>query len=274
MLRNLARRAPISAQNLIFPPHLSFSSLRPVSSLLGLSHNPLSCPQNAVLDLNAPISYSFSKLGTVQNRELLIDSRYPLASPSAFLLDSKGFATAASEIVSTDVEEEEEEEMQSLLEELSKEGENSEQIHLKKTNEMSKGKYRRLRRRQVKVETEAWEEAAKECREFLKDMCEHKLAPNLPYMKSLFLGWFETLRDEIAAEQERCKVNRRAAHGPYFDQLPADMMAVITMHKLMGLIMTGEGSRGVLVVQAACQIGAAIENEVGMILHFRVIFLW
>lgn len=198
----------------------------------------------------------------VQNRELLplvIDSKYPIASPSVSLIDSKGFSTAANEIGSSDVEEEEE--MQSLLEELSKESKNSGKNYLKKASEMGKGKYKRLRRRQVKVETEAWEEAAKEYREFLKDMCEHKLAPNLPYMKSLFLGWFEPLRDVIEAEQERCKVTRRAAHGPYFDQLPADMMAVITMHKLMGLMMTGEGSRGVLVVQAACQIGEAIENE-------------
>lgn len=128
---------------------------------------------------------------------------------------------------------------------------------------MSYHKYASLRRRQIRVETEAWEHAAKEYRELLADMCEQKLAPNLPYIKSLFLGWFEPLRDQITAEQELV-ANRgsRASHGPYFNMLPADMMAVITMHKLMGLLMTGSGDGSVRVIQAACQIGEAIEHEV------------
>ncbi|KAK9277423.1 hypothetical protein L1049_006966 [Liquidambar formosana] len=128
---------------------------------------------------------------------------------------------------------------------------------------MGQGKYMMLRRRQVTMETEAWEDAAKEYEELLTDMCEQKLAPNLPYMKSLFLGWFEPLRDAIVAEQELCKQGKnRTAYAPYFDMLPADMMAVITMHKLMGLLMTGGGHGNARVVQAACQIGEAIEHEV------------
>ncbi|KAG2633725.1 hypothetical protein PVAP13_2NG232700 [Panicum virgatum] len=128
---------------------------------------------------------------------------------------------------------------------------------------MTYHKYASLRRRQIRVETEAWEQAAKEYRELLADMCEQKLAPNLPYIKSLFLGWFEPLRDQITAEQELvADRGSRASHGPYFNMLPADMMAVITMHKLMGLLMTGSGDGSVRVIQAACQIGEAIEHEV------------
>ena len=63
-------------------------------------------------------------------------------------------------------------------------------------------KHRVLRRRQVKIEAEAWELATKEYKELLKAMCDHKLAPNLPYMKSLFLCWFEPFTDAIAKEQE------------------------------------------------------------------------
>lgn len=131
-------------------------------------------------------------------------------------------------------------------------------------------KYHILRKRQVKTETEAWEQAAKEYQELLMDMCEQKLAPNLPYMKSLFLGWFEPLRDAIAADQEMCRQKRvKPSHAPYIDQLPADMMAVITMHKLMGLLMTNSGGIGSCrVVQASCQIGEAIEHEVGMLFIF------
>ncbi|XP_054819802.1 DNA-directed RNA polymerase 2B, chloroplastic/mitochondrial-like isoform X2 [Prosopis cineraria] len=128
---------------------------------------------------------------------------------------------------------------------------------------MSQSKYQLLRRRQVKIETEAWEQAAKEYRELLMDMCEQKLAPNLPYMKKLFLGWFEPFRDAIAKEQELCQASKiKLAHAPYFDQLPADMMAVITMHKLVSLLMTGGEHGYVKVVHAACSVGDAIESEV------------
>ncbi|GFP97934.1 DNA-directed RNA polymerase 2b chloroplastic/mitochondrial [Phtheirospermum japonicum] len=129
-------------------------------------------------------------------------------------------------------------------------------------------KYKTLRRRQVKIETEAWEQAAKEYRELLNDMCEQKLAPNLPYMKSLFLGWFEPLRNKIAEEQDLIRKGKsRAAYAKYFDHLPADMMAVITMHKLMGMLMIGGEYGYARVVQAACVIGDAIEQEV-RIHHF------
>lgn len=120
------------------------------------------------------------------------------------------------------------------------------------------GRYQMLRRRQVKIETEAWEQAAREYKELLMDMCEHKLAPNLPYMKSLFLGWFEPFRDAIVKEQGKS----RTVYAPYFSQLPADMMAVITMHKITALLMTGNDHGRARVVQAACLIGEAIEQEV------------
>ena len=132
------------------------------------------------------------------------------------------------------------------------------------TSGIDRRKYPALMRRQVKIETQAWEQAAKEYRELLFDMCEQKLAPNLPYVKSLFLGWFEPLRNKIAQEQELCIQGKsKAAYSKYFHLLPADMMAVITMHKLMGLLMTGGEHGNVRVVQAALTIGDAIEQEVG-----------
>ncbi|XP_052198727.1 DNA-directed RNA polymerase 1B, mitochondrial isoform X2 [Diospyros lotus] len=194
------------------------------------------------------------------------------------LMFARGYGSVAEAIVSSTTEEDEEEdsgdkeEMRRLMERqvMSRLGKvevaAAQQGQVKKTSKlvggMGQGKYLMLRRRQVKIETEAWEEAAKEYQELLMDMCEQKLAPNLPYMKSLFLGWFEPLRDAILAEQRLCVEGKnRSAYAPYFDQLPADMMAVITMHKLMGLLMTGGGQGGARVVQAACHIGEAIENE-------------
>ncbi|KAK9911194.1 hypothetical protein M0R45_035115 [Rubus argutus] len=55
------------------------------------------------------------------------------------------------------------------------------------------------------------------------------------------------------------------SHAPFFEHLPADKMAVITMHNLMGLLMIKNGGVGAVnVVQLACAIGEALENEVKM----------
>ncbi|KAL9231262.1 hypothetical protein vseg_006511 [Gypsophila vaccaria] len=128
---------------------------------------------------------------------------------------------------------------------------------------MAPYRYQTLRNRQIKLETELWQQAANEYRELLADMCKLNLAPNLPYVKSLFLGWFEPLRDSIMEDQELIRQGKsRAAYGPFFDLLPADMMAIITMHKLMGMLMSGSGHGNAKVVHAACAIGEAIEQEV------------
>lgn len=177
----------------------------------------------------------------------------------------KGYASAAEAIVSNEDDFSGSEEINELVEAMIKEEKKESFSKQPKimVGGMGVAKYNTLKRRQIKIETEAWEEAAKEYQELIADMCEQKLAPNLPYVKSLFLGWFEPLRDSIAAEQELCKGNFKISHAAYFNELSADMMAVVTMHKLMGLLMTNTaGTGGIRVVQAACQIGEAIENEV------------
>ncbi|KAB1999713.1 hypothetical protein ES319_D12G179800v1 [Gossypium barbadense] len=176
----------------------------------------------------------------------------------------KGYASAAEAIVSNEDDLSGSEEINELVEAMIKEERKESFSKQPKimVGGMGVAKYNTLKRRQIKIETEAWEEAAKEYQELIADMCEQKLAPNLPYVKSLFLGWFEPLRDSIAAEQEVCKGNFKISHAAYFNELSADMMAVVTMHKLMGLLMTNTaGTGGIRVVQAACQIGEAIENE-------------
>ncbi|XVF20882.1 hypothetical protein REPUB_Repub12eG0041700 [Reevesia pubescens] len=189
----------------------------------------------------------FLDMGGRRIREVLGNEQY-IGKPSFGVwrneigcsgLCPKGHASVAEAVSSTDVEED-----VSVVEEI---------------------KELMLRSRQVKIETEAWTQAVNEYRELLTDMCEHKLAPNLPYMKSLFLGWFEPFRDAITKEQELSRLGKlRAGYASYLDQLPADMAAVITMHKLMGLLMTGGEHGGTRVVQAACLIGDAIEQEVGI----------
>lgn len=51
-------------------------------------------------------------------------------------------------------------------------------------------------------------------------------------------------------------------YGPYMCQLPADMLAVITMHRLMGLLMCDQEHGCVKVIHAAVVIGEAVEQEV------------
>lgn len=179
---------------------------------------------------------------------------------------ARGYASVAEEVLSTDVEEEPE--VHELLKEMKKEKkrESHRSWRMKKQEQFGMGrtKFQNLWRRQVKIETEEWERAAAEYMELLTDMCEQKLAPNLPYVKSLFLGWFEPLRDAIAKDQELYRLGKsKATYAHYLDQLPADKISVITMHKLMGHLMTGGDNGCVKVVHAACTVGDAIEQEVG-----------
>ena len=203
----------------------------------------------------------------------------PFGSCSSLML-ARGRASVAEAAESTDAEEDYSgsNEVEDLLEQMMREeGEKGKPLLEHQKSEMpgvATYKYKLLRRRQIKMETKAWEEAAKEYQELLEDMCQQKLAPNLPYMKSLFLGWFEPLRDAVVAEQEACKeIKHRMTHALYFNDLPAEMMAVITMHKLMGLLMSNSNGLGTArVIQAALQIGEAIENEVYYILKLEHYF--
>ncbi|CAN8238973.1 unnamed protein product [Cochlearia groenlandica] len=181
----------------------------------------------------------------------------------------KTYATATQAIDSNE-NDEDSEEVNELISEMEKETERirrKARLLAKQPKKIVAGmgiqKYKMLKQRQVKLETEEWERAAKECREILEDMCEQKLAPNLPYVKSLFLGWFEPLRNAIQADLDAFKIKKgKIPYATFMEQLPADMMAVITMHKMMGLLMTNaEGVGTVKVVNAATQIGEAIEQE-------------
>ncbi|PIA31839.1 hypothetical protein AQUCO_04800023v1 [Aquilegia coerulea] len=94
-------------------------------------------------------------------------------------------------------------------------------------------------------------------------MCDKKLAPNLPYVKRLFLGWFEPLKEAIEKEQKLQKQKKqKASYAYHIGLLPADKMAVIVMHKMMGLLMIDRDDGYVRLVQAAVQVGDAIEQEV------------
>ncbi|XP_030510835.2 DNA-directed RNA polymerase 3B, chloroplastic [Cannabis sativa] len=127
---------------------------------------------------------------------------------------------------------------------------------------IEKRKYNLLRRRQIKAETEAWEKMVDEYNELEREMREKKLAPNLPHVKSLFLGWFEPLKEAIEREQKLPHSKKKMAFAPNIGLLSADKIALIVMHKMMGLMMSASYDGCVQVVHAAIQIAMAIEEEV------------
>lgn len=51
-----------------------------------------------------------------------------------------------------------------------------------------------LYKRQMKIETKAWTDAEAQYRALMAEMCRKKLAPNLPAVQLMLLGWYEPLR--------------------------------------------------------------------------------
>lgn len=51
-----------------------------------------------------------------------------------------------------------------------------------------------LYKRQMKIETKAWTDAEAEYRSLMEEMCRKKLAPNLPAVQMMLLGWYDPLR--------------------------------------------------------------------------------
>ncbi|CAA2989173.1 DNA-directed RNA polymerase 2, chloroplastic mitochondrial [Olea europaea subsp. europaea] len=282
MLREIVKQATSKSPTKLSLNPQSFSR---TCSFLGFSQDstfPEKFKCRPLFELNSSSNFCFSELGLRKFGEVFTRDEVvgrPILSGvrsqvNAYGLCPKSYASVAEAVAvsPTDVGEDYNnvnvslaDEVQELLSEVKKEDRKQycQRWRQQSAHGMGKQKYQALRRRQARIETEAWEQAAKEYKELLMDMCEQKLAPNLPYVKSLFLGWFGPLRDKIAAEQELIRKGKsKAGYAKYFDHLPADMMSIITMHKLMGLLMTGGEHGCARVVQAACMIGDAIEQEV------------
>ncbi|XP_050227015.1 DNA-directed RNA polymerase 2B, chloroplastic/mitochondrial [Mercurialis annua] len=263
-----------SARQIISTTRLSLHSFSRACTFPGLSREPIFADKCKFNPLNFSNCHAgFRRIGEIFTHEDCIGNRESFTSnmclDKRYLCSgfcARGYGSVAEAVSSsTDVEEDVSvaDEVQELLQEMRKTEKRERALVRSKELGMGICKYQMLRKRQVKIETEAWEQAANEYKELLMDMCEQKLAPNLPYMKSLFLGWFEPLRDAIAEVQDLIRLGKnKTAYAPYFDQLPADMMAVITMHKLVALVMTGGEHGCARVVTAACLIGDAIEQEV------------
>ncbi|KAJ6738705.1 DNA-DIRECTED RNA polymerase [Salix koriyanagi] len=194
MWRNVAKQAILKPQT----KSLKFPSFPSTHSFLGAPQEPIfdEKPKFHSVNNSSP-KLDFRRIGEISTHE-----EY-MGKPSFVFLrngDStngnmcrwlcpRGYVSVAEAVSSTDVEDNVavDEEVQELLQETRNEEEKEKDFRKRRrlhaNRGMGSGKYKALRRRQVKIEAEAWEQAAKEYKELLKDMCEHKLAPNLPYMK-------------------------------------------------------------------------------------------
>ncbi|XP_002978135.2 DNA-directed RNA polymerase 1B, mitochondrial isoform X2 [Selaginella moellendorffii] len=132
----------------------------------------------------------------------------------------------------------------------------------------ARARARRLFNRQQKLELDAWDAAVREYRKILVEMCRKKLAPNLPFAKSLMVSWFEPVRDEIAKELKAIEKEEpgedRSHYGPLLKGagLTADVLAVITMHRLVALMMQDVDSGCIRLANTAVLIGDAVEQEI------------
>lgn len=278
MWRNIAKQISSKAlqkQNLSLNPKSRYNRTSTFLSFPQGSNFPEKLVQFSPFDPvpcsnNGSTEFGFRKFGEFLPRDEFL-SRPVLSSGYIGGFSWKSYASVAEAVEVSSSEAEENvsvtDEVEELLAEMRREEKKQFHCEWRKRQRVSRGmgrwKYQALKRRQTKIETEAWEKAAKEYKELLEDMCAQKLAPNLPYMKSLFLGWFEPLHNKIAEEQELYLAGKtKANYLKYFNQLPADMVAVVTMHKLMGLLMAGGEFGTGKVVHIACAIGDAIEQEV------------
>ncbi|KAJ6396295.1 hypothetical protein OIU77_021344 [Salix suchowensis] len=196
MWRNVAKQAILKPQT----KSLKFPSFPSTHSFLGAPQEPISDEKPKFHSVNnSSPKLDFRRIGEISTHE-----EY-MGKPSFVFLrngDStngnmcrwlcpRGYVSVAEAVSSTDVEDNVavDEEVQELLQETRNEEEKEKDFRKRRrlhaNRGMGSGKYKALRRRQVKIEAEAWEQAAKEYKELLKDMCEHKLAPNLPYMKGV-----------------------------------------------------------------------------------------
>lgn len=71
---------------------------------------------------------------------------------------------------------------------------------------------------------------------FMLEMCKNNLALNLPFVHFLVLWWFELMENAREAELKPVKNlksgKHRTGYGFFLCQFPADMLVVISMHKL------------------------------------------
>eukprot|EP00897_Mesotaenium_endlicherianum_P008357 jgi/Mesen1/754/ME000110S_11018 len=106
--------------------------------------------------------------------------------------------------------------------------------------------YLRRRERQLDLEMGAYKEAALKYAELEGQMFRKKLGINLPVGKSLMLSWFGPLRDAIRADQEAFKNERSVSPydpdlGSILNEVQADVLAVVTLHKVVEMLLVDEG---------------------------------
>ncbi|KAL3133849.1 hypothetical protein ABBQ32_008318 [Trebouxia sp. C0010 RCD-2024] len=84
---------------------------------------------------------------------------------------------------------------------------------------------------------------------------------------SLMVKWFPGLRDAIEQEQQACKNGEkgmdRLSYGPYLYALSPDVLAVLTMHGVLGAMLSDDEAGRVKLTRLAMSVGKMVNEQIG-----------
>lgn len=128
--------------------------------------------------------------------------------------------------------------------------------------------YAALVRRQLALETRAVDEAVCRYREEAKSRDARGEAASAGPGRALLAKWFGPMCDAVAEEQEavrrREKGTDRGVYGPYLLLVEPQKLAVITMHGVLGLILSEEEAGSVRLTRAALHVGKCVQAQVNL----------
>ena len=120
--------------------------------------------------------------------------------------------------------------------------------------------------RQLELETRALDAAVARYRQQTSQITELGRGAELGPAQALLLKWFTPLTEALAEEQRLIRIREssydRAQYGHVFLLLPADKLAVIALHELVGLSLASASH--IKFSKACTSIGEAVEAELNM----------
>ena len=121
-----------------------------------------------------------------------------------------------------------------------------------------------LYKRQLALETKSVDMAVRKYRKMLRDTEKRGASASLLPAQRVLLSWYAPLtasiRKEVRDIEKRVKGQDRNVYGPYLRLLPPEKLAVITIHEILGLILSQP--QGIKFTRAALTIGRTVQGEV------------
>lgn len=128
--------------------------------------------------------------------------------------------------------------------------------------------YAQLLRRQLALETRAVDEAVCRYREEASSRDARGEAASAGPGRALLTRWFQPMWEAVAAEQDavrrRERGTDRGVYGPYLLLVEPQKLAVITMHGVLGLVLSEEEAGSVRLTRAALHVGKCVQAQVNL----------